>query len=159
MKKAIVSLSIVLLLISVIGCTTTVEEIEELTGYIVIKDNVLHFRHVKIIKIDEKETMDEFNLIEEDMPNGYAILRKNQADETYELADEVEYIFTDTNLNFIEESEAGGDRLYTTTKNDEFLTHLGDLKNIPLSKQTIPYFIKVQNGKVISIEEKFEYTI
>lgn len=146
MKKAIVSLSIVLLLISVIGCTTTVEEIEELTGYIVIKDNVLHFRHVKIIKIDEKETMDEFNLIEEDMPNGYAILRKNQADETYELADEVEYIFTDTNLNFIEESEAGGDRLYTTTKNDEFLTHLGDLKNIPLSKQTIPYFIKVQNG-------------
>lgn len=159
MKKAIVLLFIVLLLFSVIGCTTTVEKIEELTGYIVIKDNVLHFRHVKIVKIDEKETMGEFNLTEEDMPNGYAILMKNQADETYELADEVEYIFTDTNLNFIEESEAGGDRLYTTTKNDEFLTHLGDLNNIPLSKQTIPYFIKVQNGKVISIEEKFEYTI
>lgn len=159
MKKVIVLLSIVLLLISVIGCTTTVEEIEELTGYIVIEDNALHFRHVKIVKIDEKEAMDEFNLTEEDMPNGYAIFRKNQEDETYELADEVEYIFTDTNLNFIEESEAGGDRLYTTTKNDEFLTHLGDLNNIPLSKQTIPYFIKVQNGKVISIEEKFEYTI
>ncbi len=50
------------------------------------------------------------------MPNGYAILRKNQADETYELADEVKYIFTDTNLKFIEESEAEGNRLYTTTK-------------------------------------------
>ena len=159
MKKVIVSLSIVLLLISIIGCTTTVEEIEELTGYIVIKDNVLHFRHVKIVKIDEKDIMNEFNLTEEDMPNGYAILRKNQADETYKLADEVEYILTDTILNFIEESEAGGNRLYTTTKNDEFLTHLGDLNNIPLSEQRIPYFIKVQNGKVISIEEKFEYTI
>ncbi len=157
MKKAIVLLSIVLLLFSVIGCTTNVEKIEELTGYIVIKDNVLHFRHVKIVKIDEKETMDEFNLTEEDMPNGYAILRKNQDDETYELADEIEYIFTDTKLNFIEESEA--DRLYITTKNDEFLTHLGDSNNIPLSGQKIPYFIKVQNGEVISIEEKFEYTI
>ena len=103
--------------------------------------------------------MDEFNLTEEDMPNGYAILRNNQSDETYELADEVEYIFTDTNLNFIEELEAEGDRLYTTTKNDVFLTHLGDSNNIPRSEQTIPYFVKIQNGRVISIEEKFEYTI
>lgn len=66
--------------------------------------------------------MDEFNFTEEDMPNGHAILRKNQADETYE----VEYIITDTNLNFIKESGAEGNRLYTTTKKDEFLTHLGD---------------------------------
>lgn len=157
MKKTIISLSVVLLLISVIGCTTAAEEIKEFTGYIVIKDNELYFRHVKIVNIDEKETMNEFNLTKEDMPNGYAILRKNQADETYELADEVEYIFTDTNLNFVEEAE--GDRLYTTIKNDEFLTHLGVSNNLPLSEQKTPYFIKIQNGKVISIEEKLKYTI
>lgn len=159
MKKSIVALSILLLLFSVIGCTTTVEEIEELIGYMVIEDNELHFRHVIIVKLEDKERMEELNLTEEDMPNGYAIIRKNQADETYELADEVEYTFTDTNLNFIEESKSEGNRLYTTTKKDEFLTHLGDLNNIPISEQNIPYFIKIQNGKVISIEEKFEYTI
>lgn len=159
MKKAIALLFIILLIISVTGCATTIDEIEELTGYIVIKDNVLHLRHVEIVKIDDKERMNEYNLTEEDMPNGYAIIRKNQADETYELADEVEYIFTDTNLNFIGESEAEGNRLYTTAKKDEFLMHLGDSNNIPLSEQKVPYFIKIQNGKVISIEEKFEYTI
>ena len=103
--------------------------------------------------------MNELNLTEKDMPNGYSILRKNQADETYELADEVKYIFTDTNLNFIEESEAEGNRLYTTTKKDEFFIHLGDSNNNPLSEQKTPYFIKIQNGEVISIEEKFEYTV
>ncbi|TJX15434.1 hypothetical protein E9840_03290 [Tissierella creatinini] len=159
MRKVIVSVFIALLLLSIIGCTTTEEEIEVLTGYIVLEDNALHFRHVEIVKIDEKDRMEELNLTEEDMPNGYAILRKNQVDETYELADEVEYIFTDVNLNFIQESEAQGNRLYTTTKYDEFLTHLGDLNNIPLSEQKIPYFIKIQDGKVIGIEEKFEYTI
>ncbi|NLK43215.1 MAG: hypothetical protein GX300_02345 [Tissierellia bacterium] len=159
MKKTIVLLFIVFLIFSVIGCTTTAEEIEEVTGYIVIKDNVLHLRQVEIVHIDDKEIMDEFNLTEEDMPNGYAILRKNQADETYELSDEVEYIFTDINLNFIEESEAEGNRLYTTRKIEEFLMHLGDLNKIPLSEQKIPYFIKIKNGKVISIEEKLEYTI
>ena len=59
--------------------------------------------------------MDEFNLTEEDMPNGYAILRKIKQMKL-ELSDEVEYIFTDINLNFIEESEAEGNRLYTTRK-------------------------------------------
>ncbi|TJX15444.1 hypothetical protein E9840_03355 [Tissierella creatinini] len=100
------------------------EEIEVLTGYIVIEDNELHFLHFIIVKMEDKERMEELNLTEEDMPNGYAIIRKNQADETYELANEVEYIFTDTNINFIEESKSEGDRLYTTTKKDEFLTHL-----------------------------------
>ncbi len=88
MKKSIALLFILLLIFSVIGCTATIEEIEEITGYIVIIDNVLHLRHVEIVKIDDKDRM------------------------------------------------------------DEFLTHLGDLNDIPLSEQKIPYFIKIQNGKV-----------
>lgn len=159
MKKSIVLLFIVLLVFPLLGCTATIEEIEESIGYIVIEDNFLHFHQVEILKIEDKERMNELNLTEKDMPNGYAILRTNQADETYELADEVKYIFTDTNLNFIEESEAEGNRLYTTTKKDEFFIHLGDSNNNPLSEQKTPYFIKIQNGEVISIEEKFEYTV
>ncbi len=46
-------------------------------------------------------------------------------------------------------------------KKDEFLKHLGEynLNDVPLSKQTLPYFIEVKYGKVISITEKFKYTI
>jgi len=76
---------------------------------------------------------------------------------TFELADEVKYTFTDVNLYFVEESE--GDRLYTTTQKVEFIKHLGELIDFPLSEQTISFFIEVQDGKVISIMEKFEYTI
>ncbi len=50
------------------------------------------------------------------MPNGYAIINEVEEERTYELIDKVEYTFTDVNLNFIEESEAEGDRVYTTTK-------------------------------------------
>lgn len=56
----------------------TVEEVEVLTGYIVIEDNELHFRHVIIVKMEDKERMEELNLTEEDMPNGYAIIRKKE---------------------------------------------------------------------------------
>lgn len=37
------------------------------------------------------------------------------------------------------------------------MTH--KLYDIPLFEQTIPYFIEVQDGKVISITEQFKYTI
>lgn len=165
MKKSIILL-IIVLSFSLIGCSKTEvtdseNEIEVLIGYIVIEDNNLHFDQVEIVKIEDKKRMEELDLDESDMPNGYVIINENQEKITYELADKVDYKFTDINLNFIEESEAEGDRIYITTKKDEFFKHLGEynLNNIPLSEQTIPYFIKVQDGKVIGIEEKFKYTI
>lgn len=161
MEKAIILL-ITLLSFSVIGCTKTEVSgpgngIEELTGYIVIKDNTLHFDQIEIIEIDDKERIKELDLDEKDMPNGYAIINEVQEERTYELIDKVEYIFTDVKLNFIEETE--GDRVYTTTKKDEFLRHLGDLNDIPLLEQRIPYLIRIQDEKNISIEERFKYTI
>ncbi len=163
MKKSIILL-ISVLLFSMIGCVKTeVEdpenEIEVLIGYIVIEDNNLHFDQVEIVNREDKERMEELDLDESDVPSGYAIINENQEKTTYELADKVVYKFTDVYLNFVEESE--DDRVYITTKKDEFLKHLGEynLNDIPLFEQTIPYFIEVQDGKVISIEEKFEYTI
>jgi len=164
MKRTIVLLFIVLSLFSVIGCSKAEvkqpeAEIESLTGYMVIKDNTLYFDKVEIIETEDKERIKELDLDESDMPNGYAIINESQEETTYELADKVDYKFTDVNLNFIKESE--GDRIYHTTKKDEFLKHLGEynLNDIPLSEQTIPYFIEVQNRKVISITEKLKYTI
>lgn len=164
MKKSIVLLIIVLPLLSVIGCYKAEvkqpkSEIESLVGYIVIKDNTLYFDEVEIIEPGDKERIKELGLDENLPPTGFEILNETQEEVTYELADEVNYIFTDVNLNFIKESE--GNRLYQTTKKDEFLKHLEEynLNYIPLFVQTIPYFIEVQDGKVISITEEFKFTI
>lgn len=167
MKKSIALLFTTLLLFSVGGCNKAeVEdpssEVESLVGYIVVKDNVLHFDEVEIVEVEDQKRIEELDLdLQNDMPSGYAIINEDQDEVTYELADEVDYIFTDVNLNFIGESEADDEKLYTTKNKEDFLKHLGEynLNDIPLFEQRIPYFIKVQDGKVISIEEKFKYTI
>lgn len=166
MKKTIALLIVALSVFTLVGCTNNGEGnsqagVEELVGHMVIKDDTLHFDSVEIVKLEDKERMEELMLTDEDMPNGYSIINENQEEETYELADEVEYIFTDLSLDFVDESEADGDRLYITNDKEEFLQHLNEynLNDIPLFEQTIPYFIEVKDGKVIKIEEKFEYTI
>ena len=132
---------------------------EGFVGHIVIKDNILHFDEVEIVEWDDQERVKEFGLNESDFPNGYSIIQKNNGETIFELTDGTIYTFTDVNLLFVNEPESN--RLYTTTKKDEFLKHLGEynLNDVPLSKQTLPYFIEVKYGKVISITEKFKYTI
>lgn len=130
---------------------------EALVGYIVIKDNTLHFKEVEIVDWENRERVKELGLNEYDMPNGYAIINKNKGERTYELADEVIFTFTDINLNFVR--NADGDRLYTTTKKDELLKYFEKSSESSLSEQNVPYFIEVRDGKVISITEKFKYTI
>lgn len=134
----------------------TESETESLVGYIVIRDNTLHFKEVEIVEWEDQERVKELGLNEYDMANGYKIIDKNKGEITFELADNVEYTFTDVNLDFIKESEVEGDRLYTTTERDEFI---GKGNDSPLSEQNIPYFIEVQDGKVISITEQFKYTM
>ena len=98
-------------------------------------------------------------LNESHFPNGYSIMDKNNGETTFQLTDETIYTFTDVNLLFVNESQSN--RLYTTTKKEEFLKHLGEynLNDIPLLEQKLPYFIEVMDGKLISITEKFKYTI
>ncbi len=130
-----------------------------LVGHIVIKDNILHFSEVEIVEWDDRERVKELGLNESDFPNGYSIIHKNNGETIFELTDDTIYTFTDVYHFFINEPESN--RLYATTKKDEFLKHLGkyNLNDTPLSKQTLPYFIEVKDGKVISITEKFKYTI
>lgn len=132
---------------------------EGLVGNIVIEDNILHFREVEIVEWDDQERVKELGLNESDFPNGYSIIHKNNEETSFELTDETIYTFTDVYHFFISKPESN--RLYTTTKKDEFLKHLGEynLNDIPLYQQTLVYFIEVIDGKVISITEKFKYTI
>jgi hypothetical protein len=133
------------------------EEIQSLAGYIRIEDNVIHFNEVEIVEWEDQKRVKELGLNEYDMPNGYAIINKNKGERTYELADEVIFTFTDMNLDYVKNPD--GNRLYTTTKKDRLLKYFEKSSKLPLSKQTIPYFIEVKGGKVISITEKFKYTI
>jgi bla regulator protein BlaR1 len=130
---------------------------EILAGYIVIEGDNLYFDEVEIVKAEDKERVSDLGLRDSDMPNGYIIINEKKEEASFELADDVKYTFTDLDLHFVKEAE--GSRLYSTTKKAEFLKHLGVLNDIPLSEQTIPYFIEVQDGKVISITEEFQYTI
>ncbi|MDD2447744.1 MAG: DUF4825 domain-containing protein, partial [Tissierellia bacterium] len=132
---------------------------EGFVGHIVIEDNILHFSQVEIVEWDDQERVKELGLNQSDFPNGYTIIHKNNGETSFELTDDTIYTFTDMYLNFVDEPESN--RLYSTTKIDEFLKHLGEynLNDIPLSEQKLPYFIEVMDGKVISITEKFKYTI
>ena len=162
MKRSIVLLFIMLFLFGITGCLKSeIEQSENkpelLIGYIVIENNTLNFDEVEIVKVEDNERVTELGLSDTDMPNGYIVINDTNEKTDFELANEVIYTFTDVNLDFVKDSK--GDRLYTTTKKVEFIKHLGNLKDLPLSEQKIPFFIEVQDGKVISITEKFEYTI
>lgn len=130
---------------------------EGFVGHIVIEDNTLHFKEAEIVEWDDQERVKELELNESDFPDGYSIIDKDNGGTTFELTDETIYTFTDADLYFVNEPESN--RLYTTTKKDEFLKHLGKLNDIKLSEQKLPYFIEVKDGKVVSITEKFKYTI
>lgn len=161
-KKSIVLLFVMLLLFAMAGCSET--EIkqpetkpESLVGYIVIEGDTLYFDKVEIVKLEDKKRVSELGLSDTDMLNGYIIINENKEEAFFELTGDVKYTFTDMSLYFVKESDS--DRRYTTIKKAEFIKHLGKLNAFPLSEQKIPYFIEVQDGKIISITEKFEYTI
>lgn len=162
MKKSVIVLVIMTLVFAIIGCSKfeikqSEIESESLVGYMVIKDNTVYFDEVEIVEAKDKERMAQLGLRDTDMPNGYIIINQNKEEMIFDLRDGVVFTFTDMDLYFVTEEK--GTRLYTTTKKDEFVKHLGKLNDIPLVEQKIPYFIDVKEGKIISVTEKFEFTI
>lgn len=126
------------------------------TGYIVIEGNSLYLDEVEIITREDKERIEELEL-NADMPNGYHIYNEDIEKQTFEITDETTYIFFDYNRLFIKDEDS--DRLYTTTKKEEFILHLNESYFDSPPAQKVPFFIEVKDGKVISITEKFEFTI
>ncbi len=163
MKKPTVYFFVVLSLFLIIGCSNTevkLPETEEelLVGYMVIEDDNLYFDEVEIIRTEDRERIAELELKQQDdMPNGYYIYNVDTEKQTYDLTKETVYSFVDTNLLF--EKNKDGDRVYTTTKKEEFILHLNTSYSDSPPAQKVPFFIEVKDGKVISITEKFEFTI
>lgn len=127
-------------------------------GYMVIEDNLVQLDEVEIITLEDKARIEELGLKQNaDMPNGYSIYNADAEKQTFEITNETAYTFVDYNLLFVKDED--GDRLYTTTKKEEFILHLNKSYSDSPPAQKVPFFIEVKDGKVISITEKFEFTI
>jgi len=160
MKKLIIILFLTTYALLLEGCNSNKEQInpESLVGYIVIEDNTLYLDEVEVITSEDVEKIAELGLKEEnDFPNGYYIHNPDSVITTYDLTDETVYNFVDFNLLFINDED--GDSSYTTTKKEEFIQHLSTSYYDEPPAQKVPFFIKVEGSKVISITEKFEFTI
>lgn len=160
MKKLIILLLAMVYVLALVGCTPKQEqsEPESLVGYIVIEDNTLYLDIVEVITLEDIERIIELGLNQQDdFPNGYYIYNSDTEKDTYDLTDETAYTFVDSNLLFV--NDEGGDRSYTTTKKEEFIEHLSTSYSDLPPAQNVPFFIQVKDGKVISITEKFEFTI
>lgn len=160
MKKRIIVLFVMVYVLALAGCTPKQEqtEPESLVGYIIIEDNTLYLDRVEVIMIEDIEMIAELGLNQqEDFPNGYHIYNPETEKNTYNLTDETVYTFVDSNLLFVNNED--GDRSYTTTKKEEFIQHLSASYSDVPPAQTVPFFIEVKDDNVISITEKFEFTI
>ncbi len=121
------------------------------TGYIVIEDNLLYLDEVEIITkqdiVRRKELEQELEH-NTDMPNGYQIYNADTEKQAFEITNETTYTFIDYNCLFIKDEDAN--KLYTTTKKEEFILYLDKSSSITPA-QKIPYFVEVKDGRVVSI--------
>lgn len=129
-----------------------------ISGYMVIEDSSVHLDEIEIITLEDEERVKELGLEQNaDMPNGYHFYNADTDKQTFKLTNKTVYTFVDFNLLFVEDED--GNRLYTTTDKDEFLLHLSTSYSDSPPAQKVPFFVEVKGGKVISITERFEYTI
>lgn len=160
-KSGLLLLCTLLLAFVVAACSpaATTESLastpESLAGYIVLEENKLYLDEVEIVTLEDENRMAELDLNDKDLPNGYYIHNANEETKIFELTGKTEYTFTDINLLFVE--DADGDRLYTTTKKEDFIQHLNTIFGRPAGGN-VPFFIEVKDGKVVSITEKFIFT-
>ena len=166
MKKIVSIMLVVCILFGVSACGKTdgtqedTADLQTRTGYIVVSTDGLHFDAVEIVTKEDTEKIKELGLEEmKDYPNGFAIINEEEQEEVFAFADDVQFAFVDTALDFIDASEKDGNRVYQTDQIEEFLKHRGELNNIPLAEQTIPYIIILQDDKVTHITEELKYTI
>ncbi|MEG2374915.1 MAG: hypothetical protein RSB43_10990 [Niameybacter sp.] len=131
-------------------------EPKSLVGYMSIEEDKIYWDEVELVTSAEEERIAELDLtIEDDLPNGYYIYNPIVEVVVFHLTEDTVYTFTDVGLHFVKEAE--GNRIYETTKQEEFL-EASSYEDKPLADQGIPYFIKAHNKKVISITEELIYT-
>ncbi len=158
MKKAFCLLFGIFSVIGLAGCSESKQEqptsglYNMYDGYLRIEDNKLLVNDFKFIDRSDQYWIDNLELTEADMPDGYYIYDTSDKETTFYLSDETRYNFYDTRRQFV--SETGKNILYTTTDVNEFLKEFdsdgdGNLGKTPFKIQAF------EDGRVISVSEIF----
>lgn len=159
-RRSGVFLLVLVLLAVIFTACSPASKAESMAGYIIFEENTLFIDPIEIITTKDTARITELQLSQSaDMPNGYYLLNDSIEKQDYQLTEKTVYTFTDVDLLFIKPEDADGDRLYTTTKKEEFLQHLLTSYSDDPPAQKVPFFVEVKNGKVISVREEFSYTI
>lgn len=129
-----------------------------IAGYMVIEDSRVQLDEVEIITTEDTARIEELGLDQNaDLPSGYYIHNEDTEKQTFELTNKTTYTFVDFYLLFVTDED--GDRLYTTSNKEEFIRHLSNAYSDSPPAQRVPFFLEVKGGKVISITERFEFTM
>ena len=153
MRNLIILLFIAIFVLS--GCGAG--EVESLAGYMVIEGNLLRLDEVELITTEDSERVAKLGLSESDMPGGYCIYNEEENWQELKLTNKTTYTFVDYNMLFVKDKNS--DRLYTTTKKEEFIQHLETSYTDSPPAQTVPFFVEIKDGKLISVTEEFRFTI
>lgn len=152
-RKKVLSV-ILLLVLPLMFFSACRNGVKTITGYIYFDGSLLQVDEVEIITSDDTARIAALGLsVDNDFPNGYSIYNESDAVTTYKLNSNTVYSFTDLGLNFVDKENST--RFYSTNLKEEFLKCSAYSTK---SADKIPYFIKVNGKKVLSITEEFLYT-
>lgn len=130
--------------------TSDVNDYEMHIGYISLDSELVRLDEFEFIRQEDKKRIEELNLSQEDMPNGYYINNESEDINVFEVDNDAEFIFYDTGNIFVEENE---DKKYLTKDIEEFKLFLYSNTNTP---RRTPFWVGInKEGYVVIIEEEF----
>lgn len=153
MKKIIIVIFTLILCISLAACDKAQNNLpadgEVYTGYISLNGDTLNLDTFEIITLEDKSRMQELDLEETDMPDGYYFNALNEM-KSFVIDDNTEYIFFDTSNLFVDENAQ--DKEYNTTDKEEFYQFLYRGEEVPMK---VPFEVKMKDGIAVTIKEIF----
>jgi bla regulator protein blaR1 len=126
-----------------------IEDEKLYSGYISLDNDTLALDEFEFITFEDKERMEELNLTDEDMPNGYYIYNESDDLTYFDITSETEFTFFDLGNLFVKEED---DKKYTTTDKEEFRQFLYGSDDVP---RITPFWINVRGKTVLSVTEQF----
>ncbi|WP_151736888.1 hypothetical protein [Paenibacillus tengchongensis] len=151
MKTISIVFLAIILSVFIVSCSNeSSAERQHYAGYIALEEDTLKVNDFEFIKSEDAERVKALGLTDKDMPNGYYIYDTSDEIKVFTVDSHTEYTFYDTGTLFVEDKD--GNRIYTTTSKQEFMTFLYGDHEVPLKS---PFEIVTQGEKVISIKEIF----
>ncbi|PKM68646.1 MAG: hypothetical protein CVU95_03325 [Firmicutes bacterium HGW-Firmicutes-2] len=130
--------------------SSSYQDLGYITGFEAFDLNRITFDPVEWITFEDTDRIEELDIEELDMPNGYYIHNPEIEQIPYEVDDKTEYRFIDWRNDF--SSNEDGSLLYSTTDKDEFNAYLSTYLEIAAN---VPFWVTTKDGVVQIIEEQY----